>query len=574
MDRRTWLQLLTALAAARPAPAQPPQPRGGQGRGAQPQPPLRVTKEQIQAALKLFGLEFQDAEIDLMLRNVNRGLGNYEALRKLDVGYGVEPAIVFHPGLAGRTPGKGPARFEPTIARAPAHHRAPSDLEQLAFLRVSEIAPLIRSRAVSSTDLTRMYLARMRKYGPKLLSVVTVTEEQALERAAAADHEIRQGRHRGALHGIPFGLKDLFDTKGIPTRWGAEPFEDRVPDADATCVERLYKSGAVLMAKLSMGALAMGDQWSKGQTKSPWPTAAAKEKGEYDRGSSGSSAGSAASTAAGLVGFSLGTETLGSIVSPSTACGTVGLRPTYGRVSRHGAMALSWTMDKIGPICRGVEDCALVLHAIHGPDGYDRSVTTDPFHWEPHRPVKSLKVGILQKSFDEAQGDMKKLYDRAISDLKNAGVEMTPVDYQEDMASIRFLLDAEGAAAFDDITRDGQIRKLRRQNEGAWPNQFRSSRLIPAVEYIRAQRARTLLIEKFEKFMADWDAIVMPAQALLTTTNLTGNPQVVMKCGFIDGVPRSIGFLGKIYDEGSPLRVALAYEQATEWHKQTPVLFA
>src|SRR5262249_19188479 len=285
----------------------------------------------------------------------------------------------------------------------------------LAYWRVSDIAPLIRSRSVTSFELTKMYLARMKKYSPKLVSLVTLTEEAALQQASAADQEIRQGRYRSPLHGIPFGLKDLFDTKGIPTMWGAEPFENRVPDADATCVERLYKAGAVLMAKLSLGALAMGDQWSKGQTKSPWPTAAAREKGEYDRGSSGSSAGSAASTAAGLVGFSLGTETLGSIVSPSGACGTVGLRPTYGRISRHGAMALSWRMDKIGPICRGVEDCALVLHAVHGPDGYDRSVTSDPFHWEPQKPVKSLKVGIMQKLFDNAQGDQKKLFDQAIS---------------------------------------------------------------------------------------------------------------------------------------------------------------
>jgi Asp-tRNA(Asn)/Glu-tRNA(Gln) amidotransferase A subunit family amidase len=420
-----------------------------------------------------------------------------------------------------------------------------------------------------------MYLARMKRYSPKLLSLVNLTEDLALQQAAAADSEIKQGRYRGPLHGIPFGLKDLFDTKGIPTTWGAEPFEHRIPDADATCVDRLYKAGAVLMAKLSMGALAMGDQWFRGQTKSPWPTAAAKEKGEYDRGSSGSSAGSAASTAAGLVGFSLGTETLGSIVSPSTACGTVGLRPTYGRISRHGAMALSWTMDKIGPICRGVEDCALVLHAIHGPDGHDRSVTADPFHWEPRKPVKSLRVGVLQKDFDRVEGDQKKIYDQALSDLKSAGVEMHPVEYQEELAGIRFLLEAEGAAAFDDITRNGDVRKLRRQGPGDWPNTFRSSRFVPAVEYIRAQRVRSLLVEKFEKFMANWDVIVLaPNNGLLTTTNLTGNPQVVMKCGYQDGVPRSISFLGKIYDEGSPLRVALAYEQATEWHKKNPTLFA
>ncbi|HEY2015541.1 MAG TPA: amidase, partial [Bryobacteraceae bacterium] len=471
-------------------------------------------------------------------------------------------------------PAKGPARFEPTFGQVK-NGKAPQNLEDLAFWPVSELAPLVRSRAVSSTDLTRMYLARMKKYSPKLLCLVTLTEQPALEKAAAADAEIKAGHFRGPLHGIPFGVKDLFDTKGIPTTWGAEPFEHRIPDYDATCVERLYKAGAVLIGKLSMGALAQGDLWFRGRTKSPWPTTAAREKGEYDRGSSGSSAGSASSTAAGLVGFSLGTETLGSIVSPSTACGTVGLRPTYGRISRHGAMALSWTMDKIGPICRGVEDCALVLNAIYGPDGHDRTVGADPFHWEPKKPLKSLRVGVLQKDFDRLQADQKKIYDQALADLKSTGVSMTPVEYQEDLTGIRFLLEVEGAAAFDDITRDGQVRKLSGQSPQDWPNTFRYSRLIPAVEYIRAQRVRSLLVEKFEKFMADWDVIVLPPNnGLLTTTNLTGNPQVVMKCGFQNEIPRSISFLGKIYDEGSPLRVALAYEQATEWHKKNPVLMA
>jgi Asp-tRNA(Asn)/Glu-tRNA(Gln) amidotransferase A subunit family amidase len=534
---------------------------------------MRITKEQMQGALKVIGLEFQDSELDLMLPRVNRAISGYEAVRKIEVPYDTEPAIVFLPGLPDRVPGKGPARFE--ISNAKTAAKAPQSLEELAFWPVSELAPLVRSRAVSSTDLTKMYLERMKKYSPKLLSAVTITEEHALKQAADADAEIKQGHYRGPLHGIPFGVKDLFDTKGILTTWGAEPFQQRVPDADATCVDRLYKAGAVLIAKLSMGALAMGDQWFKGQTKSPWPTAEAKAKEEYDRGSSGSSAGSAASTAAGLVGFSLGTETLGSIVSPSTACGTVGLRPTYGRISRHGAMALSWTMDKIGPICRGVEDCALVLHAAHGPDGHDRSVTTDPFHWEPKKPVKSLRVGVFQKGFDAVNGERKKIYDQALADLKNAGVAMTPVEYQENMTDIRYLLEAEGAAAFDDITRDGQVRTLRMQGPGDWSNTFRVSRLVPAVEYIRAQRIRSLMIERFEKFMADWDVLVLsPQGGLLTTTNLTGNPQIVMKCGFLNGVPQSISFLGKIYDEGSPLRVALAYEQATEWHKQNPTLFA
>ena len=535
---------------------------------------MRVTREQVAGALALLGLNFQDAEIDMMLRNVNRALYNYEALRKVDVPYGVEPSFAFHPGLPDREPVKGPHRYFPTVLTASrgSRHRAPSNLEEVAFWPVTQIAPLVRSRAISSTDLTKMYLARMKKYGPRLLCFVTLTESLALEQAAAADKEIRAGHYRGPLHGIPYGVKDLFDTKGILTTWGAEPFQNRVPTEDATVIERLNKAGAVLIAKLSMGALAQGDLWFQGRTKNPW---------NLEQGSSGSSAGSASSTSAGLVGFSLGTETLGSIVSPSTQCGTAGLRPTYGRISRHGAMALSWTMDKIGPICRGVEDLALVLHAVYGPDGKDRTVGADPFHWEPRRPLHTMKIGVLQSAFDRMQGANKALYDQALADLKKAGVDMKPVDFQEDRTSLTFLLEAEGAAAFDDITVNGQVRTLKGQSAGDWPNSFRSSRLIPAVEYIRAQRARTLLVEKFEAFMKDWDVIVIPSSALLGTTNLTGNPQVVVKCGFADAtlqngsktpVPRTIGFLGRIYDEGAPLRVALAYEQATGWHTRHPTV--
>jgi Asp-tRNA(Asn)/Glu-tRNA(Gln) amidotransferase A subunit family amidase len=591
MDRRTWVRLMSVLAAARPALSQQrgtagaTGATGGAGRGGQA--PMRVSKEQITSALKLLGLEFNDAEIDLMLPRANQALGNYEALRKVEIGYGVEPSFHFSPGLPGRTPIKGPQRFETTIAKAGAANgkapagtpKAPADLEDAAFWPVTELAPLLRSRAVTSTALAKMYIARMKRYSPKLLCLITLTEDLALERASDADKEIRQGAYRGPLHGIPFGVKDLFDTKGIRTTWGAEPFENRVPDEDATCVDRLHKAGAVLIAKLSMGALAQGDLWYEGRTKNPW---------NLERGSSGSSAGSASATSAGLVGFSLGTETLGSIVSPSTECGTVGLRPTYGRVSRHGAMALSWTMDKIGPICRGVEDCAIVLNAIYGPDGHDRSVSADPFHWEPRKPLRAMKVGVLQSAFDrfgagrgggrggnpEALAEQKAVYTQALEDLKKAGVSMTPVEYDEGRLPMRFLLEAEGAAAFDDITRDGEVRTLKGQAPSDWPNTFRSSRLIPAVEYIRAQRARTQIVERFEKFMADWDVVVIPFGSLLTTTNLTGNPQVVLKCGFSGGLPRSIGFLGKIYDEGSPLRVALAYEQATEWHRKNPTLSA
>jgi Asp-tRNA(Asn)/Glu-tRNA(Gln) amidotransferase A subunit family amidase len=576
------MQLLAILATARDARAQqrggttpPPPPDaagrgGGRGQGGFQQQPMRITKEQVTGALALMGLEFQDAEIDMMMRGANQALFGYEALRKVDVPIDTEPSFSFRPGLPDRQPIKGPQRFESTITRM--IPKAPANLEDVAFWRVVDLAPMVRSKVVSSVDLTKMYLDRMKKYSPKLLCLITPTEDLAMEQAAAADKEIHAGKYRGPLHGIPFGLKDLFDTKGILTTFGAEPYQTRVPDKDATVVERLRTAGAVLIAKLSMGALAQGGLWFNGMTKTPWNTEAT---------SSGSSAGSASATAAGLVGFTLGTETLGSIVSPSQACGTVGLRPTYGRISRYGAMGLSWTMDKIGPICRGVEDCALVLNACYGPDGKDRTVGADVFHWEPRKPLPGMRIAILQKDFDRFTGDQKKVYDQALEDLKKAGVRMTPVEFADDGAGLRFLLTAEAAAAFDDITRDGQVRNLRGQAPSDWPNTFRGSRLIPAVEYIRAQRARTLLVQKFERFMADWDVIVMPPNSLLTTTNLTGNPQVVMKCGFTettraDGtqvqVPRSISFLGKIYDEGSPLRVALAYESVTDWHKKNPTL--
>jgi Asp-tRNA(Asn)/Glu-tRNA(Gln) amidotransferase A subunit family amidase len=551
MDRRSWFLRFGALAAARLGIAQ------------QPAAPLRITKQEVAAALRVAGLEFTDTQLDMMLPVVNRSLTGFERLRSAEIPLDTEPAFTFHPGLPGRKPGAGKPRFHPTSAQAP-KRKTWSNPEELAFLPVTQLALFIKSRLITSTELTRMYLGRLKRIGGKLNSVITPTEQLALEQAAKADEEIRRGRYRGLLHGIPWGAKDLFATRGIPTTWGAEPFQNQVIDRDATVVERLREAGAVLVAKLSMGALAQGGLWFGGMTHTPW---------NLELTSSGSSAGSAAATAAGLVGFSLGTETLGSIISPSVRCGTVGLRPTYGRVSRYGAMGLSWTMDKIGPICRSVEDCALVLNAIYGPDGRDRTVAGDPFHWEPNRPLSSLRIGVLRKAFEAAEGEEKELYARALGDLEKAGVKMEPVEMSDDDGvRIRFLLVAEAAAAFDDITRDGRVTTLKGQAPGDWPNTFRSARLIPAVEYIRAQRARTLLVEKMERAMAPWDVLVMPSHALLTTTNLTGHPQVVVPCGFVKGLPRGISFLGKLYDEGAPLRVALAFEQATDWHNRHPPL--
>jgi Asp-tRNA(Asn)/Glu-tRNA(Gln) amidotransferase A subunit family amidase len=536
-----------------------------------PDLPMRVTKPQAKDALDILGLDFTDEQLDMMLPGVNRALSNFEGLRKLNIPLDTEPAFHFRPALPGREPKPRASRFTPTHNTKLANF---SNLEDLAFLPVTELAPLIRAKKVSSTDLTKMYLARLKKYGPKLLCVITLTEDLALEQAAQADKEIHAGKYRGPLHGIPFGAKDLFNTKGILTTWGAEPYKDQVPTYNATAIQRLYDAGAVLVAKLSMGALAQGDVWFAGRTNSPW---------DLNQGSSGSSAGSASATAGGLAGFAIGTETLGSIISPSSRCGVTGLRPTYGRISRYGAMGLSWTMDKIGPICRSVEDTALVLNAMYGPDGHDVTTIDAPLDWNPTAPLASLKIGYVKSEFERTQGgrggtpeqaaQRKKLHDDALEALRKTGAKLEEAELPEtNTQDVVFLLSAEAAAAFDDITRDGRVAQLRGQARGDWPNSFRTSRLIPAVEYIRAQRARTLLQQQFDDFMQKWDVLVVPqGTATLTITNLTGHPQVCVPCGFLNGnSPQSILFTGRLYEEGTPLRVALAYQQATEWHTMHP----
>src|SRR5712692_3597969 len=554
LKRRTWLKLLAVLAAG---------PRGAvaQAPAASKEPPQRVTKEMLAHALETIGLEFSEAHQAMMLPGVNRALAQYEALRKIEIPSETEPAFRFTPRLPGKSYGNGPGRFEPTRTLAPKSATWKS-VEELAFLPVTELAPLVRSRLVTSSELTRMYLGRLKKYAPKLNCVITLTEELALAQAEQADREIRAGRYRGALHGVPWGAKDLFATKGIRTTWGAEPYQNQVFDYDATVVERLAKAGAVLVAKLSMGALAQGGLWFGGMTKTPW---------NIEQSSSGSSAGSASATAAGLVGFSLGTETLGSIISPSVRCGVVGLRPTYGRVSRYGVMGLSWTMDKIGPLCRSVEDCALVLHAIYGPDGRDMTVGDAPLDWDPKTPLERLRVGLLKADFEKMEGEEKAVYEKALEDLKKAGARLEPAELPAfPAAALRGILVAEAAAAFDDLTRSGGVNQLRGQNAGDWPNTFRTSRMIPAVEYIRAQRARTLLMRDMDKLMSQWDVLVGRPGASLLPTNLTGHPQVVAPCGFVKGMPQGLLFTGRLYEEGTMVRAALGFEQGTGWREMRP----
>jgi Asp-tRNA(Asn)/Glu-tRNA(Gln) amidotransferase A subunit family amidase len=583
--RRTFVKLLPALGVAGitatklplDALAQTPSPTPVPSPSPSPTPTPRITKEMMHQAEKLIGIELTDAQEAMALGGVNRNLDAYETNRKIDVPLDTEPAIAFHPARARKELYAPKTKFRFGKVELPQFN----NVEDLAFATVPQLAELLRTRRISSTELTKMYLERLKKYGTKLICVVTLTEELALKQAAAADAEIKRGKYRGPLHGIPWGAKDLFATKGIKTTWGAEPYRDQVIDYDSTVVERLNEAGAVLVAKLSMGALAQGARWFAGVTRNPW------QPEEAQTGSSGSSAGPAAATAGGLVGFSIGTETLGSIVSPSSRCGVTGLRPTYGRVSRYGAMGLSWTMDKIGPMCRGVEDCAAALQAIYGPDGKDITVGDAPFNWNPDTNISTLRIGYLKTEFDgpttptstpNAQAEQRRaLYKDALAVLEKAGAKLTPIELPKfNAGSLRFILSAEAAAAFDDITRDGRVNQLSGQSAGDWPNTFRTSRFIPAVEYLRAQRARTLLMHEMEKLMSQWDVFVSPApgSASLLVTNLTGNPAVVLPCGFINNLPIAIMFTGGVYDEVSPLRVALAFERATKRHTMHPKMEA
>ena len=586
--RRRFLQTIPAAVAAglaAPALAQP---------AAQPQP---IGLETLDCAEQIFGVDFGTAEEEAALNGVNRNLSTYEQLRALDIPLDTEPAVTFLPYLPGKKPRPGatPGAKLKVDLRPPTAPR--TSLDELAFLPLTALAPLVERREVSSTDLTKMYLERLKKHGPRLNCIVTLTEDLALAQAAEADREIRAGRYRGPLHGIPWGAKDLFATRGIPTTFGAAPYRSQVIDYDATIVERLREAGAVLVAKLSLGALAQGDRWFGGQTKNPW---------NLEQGSSGSSAGPGAATAGGLVGFAIGTETRGSIISPSAVNGVVGLRPTYGRVSRYGAMALSWTMDKIGPMCRTVEDCVLVFNAIYGPDGRDASVIDAPFAWNPDVPLGKLKIGYVKSEFEpradtgrgrgegrgrgrgEAGGRGRgglspeeqrrrnearlKLLNDTLDVYRKSGATLDPIELPATRLSgmLSFILGTEAAAAFDDLTRSTDIAD---PSLGSWPNTFRTHRFVPAVEYIRAQRARTLLMREMDGLMSRYDAFITPTNSgSLGLTNLTGHPAVALKAGFVSNTPVEIMVTGRLYDEATMLRVALAYERATKWHTMHPSL--
>ena len=510
------------------------------------------------------GLDFTEEERDLMVAGLNRNLESYEALREFPVSNYVTPAVQFDPALPGRdVPSETlPFRFTRHIGL-----RRPRDPETLAFMPVTQLSELIRTRQLSSTELTMLYLERLERHGPTLEAVITLMSDRAIEHAARADREIKSGAYRGPLHGVPWGAKDLLAAEGFRTTWGAKPYEDQVIGEDATVVRRLEEAGAILVAKLTLGALARGDYWYGGRTRNPW---------NLEQGSSGSSAGSAATTAAGLVGFAIGSETLGSIVSPSTRCGVTGLRPTYGRVSRYGAMALSWSMDKLGPIARSVEDCALVFDAIHGADGRDPTARTAPFNWDPERPLSDLRVGYFRRGY-ESEGATG--HDAsALETLRSLGVEPVPIDLPSDypLDALRIILNAEAAAGFDELTLSGQDDLLVRQTRESWPNSFRTARMIPAVEYIQANRIRTMLMGSFEAALEGIDVFITPTSGpgVSMMTNLTGHPAVVVPSGFNDnGTPVSTVFIGQLWADAEMLRVAKAWQDATDFHTRRPPLF-
>ena len=444
----------------------------------------------------------------------------------------------------------------------------PENRNELAFYPVYKLAALIKSRKITSLELTKLYLDRLKKYSDTLQCSTEILEETALKQAKKADEEIARGKYRGPLHGIPYGIKDLLSVEGTETAWGAAPYKGQVISSTATVVKKLEEAGAVLAVKLTLGALAMGDIWYGGVTKNPW---------NLKQGSSGSSAGPASATVAGLIGFSIGTETLGSIVSPSTRCGASGLRPSFGRVSRNGAMALSWSMDKIGPICRSALDCAFVFDVIRGTDGIDHHVRDAAFNYNAKTDIKKLRVGYLKNLF-EADYPTKANDLKALEIIKSLGVDLQVVDITTNIPvnAIRLMLTAEAAASFDELTRSNRDSLLTDQRKNAWPNTFRAARFFPAVDYINASRIRTELVKEYYEKTKNFDVIISPSfgGTQLLTTNLTGNPCVVVPNGFNDkGTPTSISFLGKLYGEAAAISLARAYQEATEWDEKVPPLF-
>lgn len=518
---------------------------------------------EVKSAQKLIGLDFNDAEIDSMLESLNENLDDYNIIRSLPIPNSIPPSISFNPIPIGFSPNNTETNLSFSDFTST---ELPENVNDLAFYSVGQLAELIRTRKITSLELTQFFIDRLKKYDPVLHCVITLTEDLAIEQAEKADKEISEGKYRGLLHGIPYGVKDLLAVEGYTTTWGAEPYKNQVINQNATVIEKLEKAGAVLIAKLSMGALAWGDVWFEGKTRNPW---------NIQEGSSGSSAGPASATSAGLVPFSIGTETWGSIISPSTVCGVTGLRPTYGRVSRAGAMALSWSMDKIGPICRNAEDLAIVFSEIYGPDPKDQMLYDFPFSYNHNLDISKLKIGYLRSDFEKDYPFHAK-DSLTLEILESAGAKLIPITLPEiPVKNLSFILSVEAAAAFDELTRSNKDDLLVRQIKNAWPNVFRSSRFTPAVEYINANRIRYKLVQEINQKLENIDFYIAPSWEgdNLLMTNLTGHPAVVVPNGFSEGgMPTSITFIGKLFDEGTIISAAKMFQSMTEYHLKHPKL--
>ena len=531
------------------------------------EPQVRVVIDSIYYAMNPMDLEFDSLELVMIDSGMADLMAAYREIRAYSIPNTSPPAIQFNPLPYGF---KIPEPTPKIQWRIPENISKPSWEADLAFMSIPELASLIRAGEVSCLALTELYLNRLKKYDPQLHCVITLTEEYAIKQAKKMDAELAAGNDRGILHGIPYGAKDLFSFPGYPTTWGAGAYQDQVINETAGIITKLEEAGAILVAKTTLGALAMGDIWYADTTRNPW---------NLEEGSSGSSAGSASATAAGLLPFAIGTETWGSIVSPSDRCGTTGLRPTYGRVTRSGAMALSWSMDKVGPICRSAADCAIVFDAIRGLDPGDKTLINAGFSYPGKVDFSKLRIGYLKSAFD-SDYEVSDVDKKTLRTLRKLGAELIPVELDNEefpIYALSIILEAEAAAAFDELTRSNRDTLLVRQHRFAWPSLFRTARYITAVEYIQANRIRTDLMEDYHKKMLEFDVVVTPTSQgsdQLLTTNLTGHPVVVVPNGFKEnGSPTSISFLGNLFDEGTILAIAAAYQKATEFHEKRPELF-
>lgn len=525
-----------------------------------------ITVTDIRSSEKIIRVDFTPPKEDSLLGQVQRRAKVYNKMHKLPLDNSVPMTLVESPLLPYMNLNKKqlPVNFE-----IPPGVNVPKDKDELAFYSISELASLIKNKKITSVELTKFFIDRLKKYGDTLHCVISLTEDIAMKEATEADKEIAAGKYRGLLHGIPYGLKDLFAVKGTKTTWGAAPYKDRIIDDNSYVYSKLKNAGAVLVAKLSMGALAMDDYWFEGQTKNPW---------NMLEGSSGSSAGSAAATVAGLVPFAIGTETYGSIISPSTVCGATGLRPTFGAVSRSGAMTLSWSLDKAGPICRSAEDAAIVFNYLHGTDGKDAAAVGMPFNYNEKVDLSKLKVAYAKNYFGKK--DTLGNENEVLEVLRKAGAKLIPVEFPDsgiyNFDMIGIVIGAESAAAFDEFTRTGVDDQMPRQGKGEWPNYFRAARFIPAVEYINTNRHRYLLMQKVNEVIEKYDVIICPTWAgnQAAITNLTGHPAVSIPTGFNkENTPTSITLVGNLYDEATILAIAKIYQNATAWNKLHPEFF-